>query len=109
MSTLATDPPAVGHAGPRRGARGFLRGSSLLLAGRLFSIGVNFLVQVLSVRYLAKSDYGAFSWALAVAAMGSSTILLGLNRGVARFAPVHHERREYGAMFGTMALSLGTV
>jgi O-antigen/teichoic acid export membrane protein len=46
---------------------------------------------------------------LSVAALGSSVILLGLNRGVAQLATSHHERREYGAMFGTMAIALGTV
>ena len=94
---------------PRHGARGFIRGSSLLLIGRLIAVGVNFLVQVLAVRYLAKSDFGALSWALSIAAMGSSIVLLGLNRSVARFAAIYHERREYGAMFGTIALALGTV
>jgi O-antigen/teichoic acid export membrane protein len=94
---------------PPHATRGFIRGSSLLLIGRLISVGVNFLVQVLAVRYLAKSDFGALSWALSIAALGSSIVLLGLNRGVARFAAIHHERREYGAMFGTIALAIGTV
>jgi O-antigen/teichoic acid export membrane protein len=93
----------------RHGARGVLRGSSLLLIGRVIAIAVNLLVQVLTVRYLAKSDYGAFAWALAIASMGASTVLLGLNRGVARFAPIHHERREYGELFGTLAFCLATV
>lgn len=94
---------------PRHAAKGFIRGSGLLLVGRLISVAVNFLVQVLAVRYLAKSDYGAFSWALSIAAMGSSIVLLGLNRSVARFATIYHERREYGAMYGTIALALATV
>jgi len=99
-------------AGPEAGAQAterFVRGSSLLLVGRLVSVGVNFLVQVLAVRYLHKSEFGAFSWALSVAAVGSSLVLLGLNRGVAQLAPLHHERRDFGALFGTLALALGTV
>lgn len=95
--------------GPRQGARSFLRGSSLFLIGRVLSISINFLGQVLAVRYLAKSDYGALAWAQSIAAMAASTVLLGLNRGAGRFAPIQHERGEYGAMFGTMALTLGTV
>lgn len=97
------------EAGSRQGARGFLRGSSLLLVGRVLSISINFAVQVLAVRYLAKADYGAFAWAQSIAAMAASTVLLGLNRGVGRFAPIQHERGEYGAMFGTMAMALATV
>jgi O-antigen/teichoic acid export membrane protein len=90
-------------------ARGFIRGSSLFFVGRLISVVVNFLVQVLAVRYLTKSDYGAFAWAQSIAAMGASAILLGLNRGVAQFAAMHHERREYGPMFGSLVLAFGTV
>jgi O-antigen/teichoic acid export membrane protein/thymidylate kinase len=89
--------------------KGFLRGSSLLLAGRLISIGINFLVQVLAVRYLAKADYGAFAWALAIVSMGSATALLGLNRGLARYVPIYHEHKQYKAMFGTMVMALATV
>jgi O-antigen/teichoic acid export membrane protein len=106
---IQTEPTPQVEERPRNGAKGFLRGSGLLLVGRLISITVNFLVQVLAVRYLAKSDYGAFSWALSIAAMASSIVLLGLNRSVARFATIYHERREYGAMFGTIALALATV
>ncbi len=105
-------PTAASHEEKRsrqHTVKGFLRGSTLLLVGRLISIALNFLVQVLAVRYLAKSDYGAFAWALAIVSMGASTALLGLNRGVARFAPIYHEHRQYGAMFGTITLALATV
>lgn len=93
----------------KRERRGVLRGSSLLLVGRLLSVGVNFFVQVLAVRYLIKADYGALAWALSVASMGSSLIQLGLQRGVSRFVPIHEERHEYGEMFGTMAMAIGAV
>ena len=43
-----------------------IRGSSLMLVGRALSMGVNFAVQVLIVRYFAnaKAEYGAFAFAL---------------------------------------------
>jgi O-antigen/teichoic acid export membrane protein len=81
----------------------------LLLVGRVLSIGLNFAVQVLAARYLLKAEYGAQQWALSLAAIGSSVALLGFNRGVGRFTALHHERREYDQMFGTIFLSLGTV
>lgn len=93
----------------KRERRGVLRGSSLLLVGRLVSVGVNFFVQVLAVRYLMKEDYGALAWALSVASMGASLIQLGLQRGVSRFVPIHEERGEYGEMFGTMGMAIGAV
>lgn len=90
-------------------AREHIRGSSILLVGRLISLVLNFVVQVLTVRYLAKSDYGAFAYALSVVSMGASVALFGLDKAVARFIPIYEERRQYGQMFGTMLLSLGTV
>jgi O-antigen/teichoic acid export membrane protein len=107
MTTPETSQVAAAADHPRRAAKGFFRGSSLLVLGRVISIGVNFVVQVLAVRYLAKGDYGALAWALAVAATGASAVQLGLHRGLARFVPVHHERGAYDEMFGTMALALG--
>jgi O-antigen/teichoic acid export membrane protein len=102
---------SVGDAPTRREGPSaqYLRGSTLLLVGRLTALVTNFAVQVLTVRYLAKSDYGAFAYALAVASMGASLAVLGLNRGVNRFVPIDQERRDYASMFGTMFLAIGAV
>ena len=43
-----------------------IRGSALLLAGRVLSLGINFAVQVLVVRYLSKEAYGAFVDAISI-------------------------------------------
>jgi O-antigen/teichoic acid export membrane protein len=106
-------PERMSEAKPKKAsqhdAKGYIRGSSLFLVGRLISVGVNFLVGVLTVRYLTKSDYGAFAWAQTIATSGATLVLLGLNRGVARFAAMQHERQEYGTMFATILLALGTV
>ena len=93
----------------RHSAKGFIRGSSLFLLGRLIAVVVNFLVGVLAVRYLVKSDFGAFTWAQSIAATGASTVLLGLNRATGRFAAIQHERKEYRDMFGTITLALAAV
>lgn len=89
--------------------RQHLRGSNLMLFGRLISLGVNFLVNALTVRYLSKSDYGAFSFALAVGTTGANVILLGMPRSVSRFAPIYQERKDYPAMYGSLALSAGLI
>lgn len=86
-----------------------LRGSSLLLIGRILSKGVGFIVQILTVRYLAKSDYGAFAYALSIVAMGETIATFGLDRAVTRFLPIYHEQRDYGKMFGTLFLVLSTI
>ena len=86
-----------------------IRGSSLLLAGKLLSVGLNLAAQVLIVRYLAKSDYGAWAYALAVIAFFQSFCTLGLKRSITRFVPIYHEKEEYEKLFGTIALMLITI
>lgn len=97
---------------PRSGekaTRKHLRGSSLLLAGRVLALATNFLLQVLTVRYLAKTDYGAFAYAMAIVSLGTNINLLGLHRAANRFVPIYHERRDYGSMFGTLIIAMGTI
>lgn len=86
-----------------------MRGSALLLAGRGIGIALNFAVQVLIVRYLAKAEYGAFAYALSLMLFGSHVVGLGLAKGVNRYAPIYQERRQFDAMAGTVVLALGAV
>lgn len=88
---------------------GYLRGSSLLLGGRLLSVALNFAVQVLTVRYFAKEDYGAFAFALGVVSMTTSIILLGMGKSVPRLVSVYHEKNDHGRVFGLIALALSVV
>lgn len=88
-----------------------IRGSSLMLVGRALSMGVNFAVQVLIVRYFAnaKSDYGAFAYALSIVALGESIATFGLDRAVTRFLPIYHEQRDYNKLFGTIIMVTSTI
>lgn len=72
-------------------------------------MGLNFGVQILTVRYLSKSDYGALAYALSVVSMSTSAVLFGLDKAIARFVPIYEEREDYPRMAGTVALSLATV
>ena len=85
--------------------RKHIRGSSLLLLGRIIAMGLNFGVQIVTVRYLAKSDYGALAFALSVVSMATSGVLLGLDKSVARFVPIYQEQRDYNRMVGTVVLA----
>ena len=89
--------------------RRHLRGSSLLLAGRGISLSLNFAVQVATVRYLTKPDYGALGWALSIVSLAASFNLLGLSRAVQRFVPAHHERGDLRSMFGTIVVATGGI
>ena len=97
--------PDAGRAANRRQ----IRGSSLLLVGRMIGLALDFVSQVLIVRYLEKTEYGAFALALSIVAIGTTICLLGLERTVGRFAPIYQEKGDLGRMWGTIAVVVGTV
>jgi O-antigen/teichoic acid export membrane protein len=86
-------------------ARKQIRGSGLLLTGRCLSVALNFATQVLIVRYLSKSDYGAWAYCLSLIALFWSFSTLGLTR----FLPIYHENEDHGKLFGTIILAIITI
>src|SRR5574342_362084 len=107
---LKSSPVAVTSVKPiNQSTKNHLRGSTLLLAGRVISLATNFFVQVLTVRYLSKSDYGAFAYALSVASLGTSLALFGLGKTITRFLPIYQEKREFQKLFGTIIMVAGTI
>ncbi len=92
-----------------RASQRHIRGSTILLVGRIISLALNFGVQVLTVRYLTKSDYGAFAYALSIASIGASISLFGLDKAVTRFIPIYHEKGDLRKMLGTVVMTLGTI
>src|SRR2546427_13038440 len=89
-------------------ARKEIRGSSLLLVGRLLSIGINFAAQVLMVRYLSTTAYGALGYALSMVDFCQAYANIGFKRAITRFVPIYHEKGEYDKLFGTILLVVGT-
>lgn len=86
-----------------------IRGSSLLLVGRTLSMAVNFVVQILIVRYLSQTDYGAFAYALSIVALGQTVITFGLDRGASRFLSIYDEHGDYDRLLGTIVMVGGTI
>lgn len=86
-----------------------IRGSSLLLVGRMIGLALDFVAQILIVRYLEKTEYGAFALALSIIALGTTVCLLGLERTVGRFAPIYQEKGDIGRMWGTIVTIVATV
>ena len=82
-----------------------VRGSSLLLAGRMLSKVINFGIQIGIVRLLTKDDYGAFAYGLALALAGELVVKFGLGRGANRYVPYYAERGEHAKVMGTLALA----
>ncbi|MCG3118591.1 MAG: hypothetical protein ALAOOOJD_00811 [bacterium] len=95
--------------GKRDTTRKQIRGSSLLLAGKLLAMGINFACQVLIVRYLSTTDYGAWAYCLSVVAFCQNLAVFGLDRGITRFIPIYHEKEEFNKLFGTLVLVFGSI
>ena len=86
-----------------------IRGSSLLLVGRVLAQVLDLGGQALLVRYLSKTDYGAFGYALALVVLCKGIAVFGLPNTLGRFVPLYRERREHNALLGTVVLALATV
>ncbi len=103
-----TSVPAQAQGGARDTA-GQIRGSSLLLVGRLISIGINLLAQVLIVRHLSTTEFGAFALAYSIVGMAQVAVTLGLHRGATRFVSMYDEQGAYPRLLGTILLNVAVI
>ena len=101
----ATSPPPGG----KHERRAHLRGSSLLAVGRILSLLLTTATQVVVVRALTQTEFGAFAYALALAAAGRILLSLGQGKLLSRFMAKYEERGEYDRMFGSMFVAVGTI
>lgn len=99
-----TDPVLAADMG-----REHVRGSTLLVLGRVAATVFSVATQVLIVRALTKSDYGGFAYALAIAAAGRTLLSLGQGKLLSRFMALYEEERDYGRMFGSLFLAAATI
>jgi O-antigen/teichoic acid export membrane protein len=104
-----TPPGASDPDGSEDGTRQQIRDSSVLLVGRVIALGLNFLVQVLVVRYLSKAGYGAFAYGLSAVLLGELICTFGLRRAMERFVPIYDQQGEHGKALGAIALALTTI
>ena len=81
-----------------------VRGSALLLVGRVLALGTALAVQILVVQSLSRADYGAFAYALAVVTVAEGIALLGLYRGTERFVPWFEEQGDRTAAGGVVVV-----
>ncbi|QEG41898.1 oligosaccharide flippase family protein [Roseimaritima ulvae] len=90
-------------------ARSHVRGSSLLLAGRMIALAINFCVQILIVRYLSKEGYGAFAYGYSIAMLGARMTPLGTEKAISRFVPIYHEANDLSRVKGSLMVVTMTV
>src|SRR5262245_55221791 len=87
------------------GVRTQIRGSSLLVLARFVSLAINLLVQVITVRYLSRDEYGVFAYALAVVDMATIVALFGMDGTISRFAALYYEQSNLPRFFGAIAVT----
>lgn len=86
-----------------------LRGSSLLVAGRCLSLGINFCVQVAAIRYFSKEDYGVFAVALSIVAVASVAAAFGMDKTALRVLPGYESRQQRSKFAAAILVMMTTV
>jgi O-antigen/teichoic acid export membrane protein len=83
-----------------------IRGSSLLLFGRLLAIAAGLVIQVLIVRNLSQAQFGAFAYCIAVANLVTVLVSLGMEQTMSRFAAIYDETDQQGRLSGAILFFL---
>ncbi|MFO0901904.1 MAG: oligosaccharide flippase family protein [Pirellulales bacterium] len=86
-----------------------VRGSSVLLFGRVISLSVNLLLQLLLVRYLTKDAFGSFAFAWASVEFWVFVATLGLNKALSRYVPMYQEVGDWERLRRAVLRTLNTV
>ncbi len=79
-----------------------IRGSVLLLSGRFVSIALNLIIQLITIRYLSKMDYGILAIGLILADYGATIVAAGLDKSLSRFLPLYHENKDFARLRGAL-------
>src|ERR1044072_442940 len=111
--TIRTSTAAAAESGPTPGAqevtRKQIRGSSPLPGVPFISLGMNFAIQILIVRYLSKADYGSWAYVVSLVSLRGSIGAFGLDRSATRFIPIYDEEKQYDKLWGTIVMVTGTI
>jgi O-antigen/teichoic acid export membrane protein len=105
----ATDRPTTGEGGGPDPGRAQTRGSVLLLLGRVAAMLLTVTTQIVLVRALSKSDFGAFAFALAITSGCRVLLSLGQGKSLSRHLAAYDEQSDHARLFGTMILTGLTV
>jgi O-antigen/teichoic acid export membrane protein len=108
MSELMAEEASSGGDAERLNKRN-VRGSTLLLLGRLVSLLFTVLTQVVIVRALTKAEFGVFAFAFALTAAGRVLLSLGQGRLLSRFMAKYEEEKDYARMLGAIVMAVGSI
>ena len=103
------DRVATGEEGALREEAGHFRGSTVLVFGRFIGLILDLSTQILIVRALSRTEFGAFAFALSVASLAATVALLGLDKTISRFVPLYEEQGDERRLAGSLVLAFGVV
>jgi O-antigen/teichoic acid export membrane protein len=86
-----------------------VRGSGLIFAGSLLAAVIELGSQVILVRELAKADFGALAFAIALVLFLQTFAVFGMPLTVSRYVPLKREAGDPGAVLGVLATAVTTV
>ena len=86
-----------------------IRGSSLLLVGRLLAIAAGIIVQVLVVRHLSQEAFGAFAYCISVTTFLTIFVSLGMEQTMSRFTAIYDERGQQDRLAGALLFYIAVV
>jgi O-antigen/teichoic acid export membrane protein len=92
-----------------REQRSQIRGSSLLVSGRLLALLIGTTTQVLLVRGLSETAFGRFAYGLAVVTLVQTAVGFGHNQSVSRFLSIYDQRGDSGKLVGALLMIAGVV
>ena len=98
------DPGVAGHE-----EVGHFRGSTVLVFGRFIGLGLDLVTQVIIVRALTRTEFGAFAFGLSVASFAATIALLGLDKTISRFVPLYEEQQDERRLAGSLVVAFGIV
>jgi O-antigen/teichoic acid export membrane protein len=102
-------PPADRGADEHREEAGHFRGSTLLVFGKFIGVALDLATQIIIVRALSRTEFGAFAFGLSVASLAATVALLGLDKTISRFVPLYEEAGDERRLTGSIVLAFGVV
>ncbi len=111
-ATLGADGAAVRDPRPdatHHEEAGHYRGSTVLVFGRFIGLALDLATQVIIVRALTRTEFGAFAFGLSVASFFATIALLGLDKTISRFVPLYEEQEDPRRLAGALVVAFGVV
>lgn len=109
QAALAGGDPEEPRGAVKAAQRQQVRGSTLLVLGRILSLVIAMATQIVMVRVLTKAEFGAFEYAITLSTSARVLLSLGQGRLLSRFMASYDEQGDYPRMFGAMFLTVGTI